>query len=156
MIYLFALLCVISNWSTEVHEVSIATDMENVPLCIHIHKMEIYTGILIGFFTVCFQTTLVYKTSNSQAEGRKYCVSLCRRSRSAMNISFLVRQVCKSSTFCHISNMTQSTGRIQIGIRTRCQTNFAESMIMNRLLIGRIALTLSFYFNFIISVSGNI
>ena len=93
MIYLFALLCVISNWSTEVHEVSIATDMENVPLCTHIHKMEIYTGILIGFFTVCFQTTLVYKTSNSQAEGEK-----------------ILREFMPSITICNEYQFSSQTG----------------------------------------------
>ena len=47
-------------------------------------------------------------------------------------------------------------GRIQIGIWTRCQINDDDSMTINRIPIGRMALMFSFYFTFIVNVSANI
>ena len=54
------------------------------------------------------------------------------------------------------SSDTVNTGRIQIGIRTRCQANVNDSMTINRISTGRMALIFSFYFNFNINVLANI
>ena len=48
------------------------------------------------------------------------------------------------------------TGRIQIGTRTKHQTNVDDSMTINRIPIERIALMFSFYSNFNINVLSNI
>ena len=52
--------------------------------------------------------------------------------------------------------MSLITGQIQIDMWTRCQTSGDDSMTIIRILVGRITLMLSLYFNFIITVSANI
>ena len=60
------------------------------------------------------------------------------------------------SSAIKVSEGSYVTGRIQIGIRTRCHTNVDDSMTINRISTGRMTLMFSFYFNFIINVSANI
>ena len=45
------------------------------------------------------------------------------------------------------------TCQIQIGIRTRCQTNVDDSMTIYRISIGRMAVRFLFHFTFIINIS---